>query len=127
MLLPKITEDVKRAMFLGPLYKSISSAFPRSLFAAAWIFVSDGGEYSDRTAGARIGIFGAYDGTGGSRFEGLAVRKGVVWVKDLTWVALLRSSLRSGCEDIVFFFESRTERIAEVVSTGRNERWRSSG
>jgi hypothetical protein len=48
-------------------------------------------------------------------------------VKDLTWDALLRSSLRSGCEDIVCFFESRTERIAGVVSTGRNERWRSSG
>ena len=35
---------------------------------------------------------------------GLAARKGVVCVKDLTCVALLRSSLRSGCEDIVLLF-----------------------
>jgi hypothetical protein len=119
MLPPKITEDVKRAMFLGPLYRRISSAFPRSLFALAWIFVSVGGAYSDRTAGGNEGCFeiavGAVfcvvlgfdtkDETGGGRLMGLAARKGVVCVKDLTCIALLRSSLRSGCEDIVLFLK----------------------
>jgi hypothetical protein len=127
MLLPKIRADVKRATFLGPLYKSISSAFPRSLAAFDWIFVSAGGAYSDRTAGGseaflgiEIGVafcmllgFDTNDETGGGRL-GVVARKGVVCVKDLTCVALLRNSLRSGCEDIVLFFfqKSRTEMIA---------------
>jgi hypothetical protein len=116
MLLPKIRADVKRATFLGPLYRSSSSAFPRSLAAFDWIFVSAGGAYSDRTAGGseaflgiEIGVafcmllgFDTNDETGGGRL-GVVARKGVVCVKDLTCIALLRSSLRSGCEDIVFF------------------------
>lgn len=130
-------------MFLGPLYSSISSAFPRSLFAFAWIFVSVGGAYSDRTAGGNEGCFeiavGAVfcvvlgfdtkDETGGGRLMGLAARKGVVCVKDLTCVALLRSSLRSGCEDIVLFFLDPGPRwlLVGVVSTGRYKEWKSSG
>ena len=105
-------------MFRGPLYRSTSSAVPRSLPAAVWIFVTDGGAYSVRTAGGSEAFFGievgmafcvllgfdTNDEAGGGRFVGLPDRKGVVCVKDLTCDALLRSSLRSGCEDIVFFF-----------------------
>lgn len=118
-----ITEETKSAVLRGLLYRRISSAAPRSLAAVAWIRVSCGGVYSVRTAGGVAGCLGvlvgvgetfgavfgfaAYDGIAGGGFlvEGLAAAwKGVVCVKDLICVALLRSSLRSGCEDIVFFF-----------------------
>jgi hypothetical protein len=138
MLLPKIRADVKRATFLGPLYKSISSAFPRSLAAFDWIFVSAGGAYSDRTAGGseaflgiEIGVafcmllgFDTNDETGGGRL-GVVARKGVVCVKDLTCVALLRSSLRSGCKDIVFFCQFRTEMIAGWSGLEGEMEWKS--